>query len=238
MKRLGIIGGLGPMATAYFFQLIVEMTCAEKDQEHIEILIHNKPQIPDRTRYILGNSDENPLPELIEVGKGLVAQGADVIAMPCVTAHFFQQVMEEEIQAPVLNAIVETAEYLKMESIDTVGVMATDGTVESKLFQNILEENGIRCVLPEKEEQQDVMHLIYQNVKAGKPMEMERFNRVSEQLFEQGAKVILLGCTELSMAKKDHGIQKGYLDVLEVLARKAVLACGSLKEEYEHLIVE
>ena len=238
MKRLGIIGGLGPMATAYFFQLLIEMTAAEKDQEHIEILIHNKPQIPDRTRYILGRSEQNPLPELIGVGKGLVMQGAEVIAMPCVTAHFFQQMLEEEIQIPVLNAITETAQYLKLENIHTVGIMATDGTVESKLFQSILEENGIGCVLPEKGEQEDVMHLIYQNVKAGKAMEMERFERVSKQLFDKGAEVILLGCTELSMAKKDHGIGKGFLDVLEVLARKAVLTCGTLKEEYQHLIIE
>ena len=238
MKRLGIIGGLGPMATAYFFQLIIEMTDAGKDQEHIEILIHNRPQIPDRTNYILGNSDENPLPELIKVGKGLVRQGAQVVAMPCVTAHFFQQTLEEEIQIPVLNAIIETAVYLKMEKIQKVGIMATDGTVESKLFQSILEENGIGCVLPEREAQRDVMHLIYQNVKAGKAMEMDRFERVSKQLFDKGAKVILLGCTELSMAKKDHGIGKGFLDVLEVLARKAVLTCGTLKEEYQHLIIE
>lgn len=238
MKRLGIIGGLGPMATAYFFQLIIEMTDAGKDQEHIEILIHNRPQIPDRTNYILGNSDENPLPELIEVGKGLVRQGAQVVAMPCVTAHFFQQTLEAEIQIPVLNAITETAEYLKMEKIQKVGIMATDGTVESKLFQSILEENGIGCVIPEREAQSDVMHLIYQNVKAGKAMEMDRFERVSKQLFDKGAEVILLGCTELSMAKKDHGIGKGFLDVLEVLARKAVLACGTLKEEYQHLIIE
>ena len=238
MKRLGIIGGLGPMATAYFFQLIIEMTKAEKDQEHIEIFVHNRPQIPDRTKYILGISDENPLSDFLKVGKGLVKQGAEAIAIPCVTAHFFQPILEEEIQCPVLNAIVETAEYLKMENIDTVGIMATDGTIESKLFQNILEKYEIKCLLPDAEGQNAVMHLIYQNVKAGKPMEMDLFNQVSKQLFDKGAKVILLGCTELSMAKKNHGIKKGFLDVLEVLARKAVLTCGNLKEEYQHLIVE
>ena len=238
MKKLGIIGGLGPMATAYFFQLIIDMTEAQNDQEHIEILIHNRPQIPDRTKYILGMCDENPVPELIKVGNGLVEQGVEILAMPCVTAHFFQQQMEEEIQRPVLNAITETAEYLRLENIDTVGIMATDGTIESKLFQNILEKEGIRCVVPDMEGQKAVMHLIYKNVKAGKPMEMNKFNQVSRQLFEKGAKVILLGCTELSMAKKNHGIKEGFLDVLEVLARKAVLTCGTLKEEYQHLIME
>lgn len=238
MKQLGIIGGLGPMATAYFFQLIIEMTEAKTDQEHIEILIHNRPQIPDRTKYILGIQKDNPLPELIKVGNGLVEQGAKVLAMPCITAHYFQQRMEQEIPCPILNAITETAEYLQEENIYQVGIMATDGTIESKLFQNTLEENGIRCILPDTQGQKIVMDLIYENVKAGKPMEMDKFHQVSKQLFEKGAQVILLGCTELSMAKKDHGINKGYLDVLEVLARKVVVTCGKLKEEYQHLIVE
>ena len=97
MKRLGIIGGLGPMATAYFLRLIVEMTDAKTDQEHIEVLLHSKPQIPDRTRYILGLSEENPMPELLAVGKSLTAQGVEVIAIPCITAHFFQKQLEEKI---------------------------------------------------------------------------------------------------------------------------------------------
>ena len=91
MKKLGIIGGLGPMATAYFLQLLTRMSDAASDQEHMEILLHSKPQIPDRTRFILGQSPENPLPRMIEIGIGLKEQGAELIAIPCVTAHYFQK---------------------------------------------------------------------------------------------------------------------------------------------------
>lgn len=238
MKKLGIIGGLGPMATAYFLQLIINMTDADKDQEHIEVLLHSKPQIPDRTNYILGMSQENPMPELAGVGKRLVEQGADVIAIPCITAHFFQGKLEEEIKCPIINAIEETAIYLKEEKITKVGIMATDGTIKSELFQNVMKNHGIECVVPQQEFQKKVMSIIYDNVKAGKLIDKAAFEEVSDKLFDSGAQVILLGCTELSMVKRDCTIGKGYLDVMEVLARQAVAACGNLKQEYKHLITE
>ena len=238
MKRLGIIGGLGPMATAYFLRLVVEMTDAKTDQEHIEVLLHSKPQIPDRTRYILGLSEENPMPELLAVGKSLTAQGAEVIAIPCITAHFFQKQLEKEIGCQIIHAIEETGKYLNQEQISHVGIMATAGTIESKLFQEILGKYRITCSIPDQERQDKVMHIIYEDVKAGKPIEMDLFQEVSKALFEEGAQVILLGCTELSMAKRDHVLSAGYLDVMEVLARAAVLKCGILKEEYEHLITK
>lgn len=235
MKRLGIIGGLGPMATAYFLQLIVEMTDAKTDQEHIEIVLHSKPQIPDRTGFILGKSTENPMPQLLEVGKSLVLQGAEVIAIPCITAHFFQRQLEAEIACPILHAIEEAARYLRAAGISKAGVMATDGTIASQLFQDIFAQYEIACVIPEPEGQKKVMHLIYENVKAGQPIEMDLFNAVQAELSEKGAEVILLGCTELSMIKRDCEIGDGFLDVMEVLARQAVLACGKLKEEYRSL---
>lgn len=238
MKRLGVLGGLGPMATAYFLQLVVQMSDARTDQEHFEVLLHSKPQIPDRTRFILGKSTENPLPAMEEVGKGLARQGAELIAIPCITAHFFQKQLEEEIGVPVLNALEETALYLKREGVTKAGILATDGTVQSGLFQDALGRHGICSYVPGAEEQALVMRLIYEQVKAGKPVEMPCFARASRALFAQGAEVVLLACTELSLIKKEQPIGKGFLDVMEVLARKAVLSCGRLRKEYEHLITE
>lgn len=236
MKMLGVIGGLGPMATAYFLQLLTSMTQAETDQQHLEILIHSKPAIPDRTAYILGKSNRSPLPDMTEVGRSLAAQGAEILAVPCITAHYFQRQLEEAIGVPVINAVEETAEYLRRRRIFRAGVMATDGTVESGLFQNKLREHGVEAVIPTKEDQGLVMHLIYENVKAGKSVEFPLFQRVSDRLREAGADVILLACTELSLIKRDFSLGPGYLDVMEVLARRAVLSCGSLKEEFRELL--
>lgn len=238
MKKLGIIGGLGPMATAYFLQLITRMSDAGTDQEHMEILLHSKPQIYDRTRYILGQSTDNPLPQMAEVGRGLAGQGAELIAVPCITAHYFHKQLEEETGVPVVNVIRETALYLENAGITRVGIMATDGTVQSGLFQEVFDADGISYVLPDAERQRHVMHLIYENVKAGKPAELPLFQDAAGQLFGEGAQAVLLACTELSLIKRDYPLGAGFLDVMEVLARKAVLSCGRLKKEYECLITK
>lgn len=236
MKKLGVIGGLGPMATVYFLQLLTQMSDAATDQEHMEILLHSKPQIPDRTRFILGRSGEDPMPQMVEVGEGLVRQGAELIAIPCITAHYFQKQLEARIGIPVVNAIEETALYLQEAGITRVGIMATDGTIESGLFRDALAGRQISHVIPSTEGQRAVMHLIYDNVKAGRPVEMNLFEEVSGELFGEGAQAVLLACTELSLIKRDYPVGAGYLDILEVLARKAVLSCGHLKKEYECLI--
>lgn len=236
MKKLGVIGGLGPMATAYFYQLIVEMTAAQVDQDHFEVMIDSRPGIPDRTSYILKKSSENPMPSMLDSGKKLYKMGADVIAIPCITAHFFQEDLEREIGCPIIHAIRETADYLKKENIDCVGILATDGTVESRLFQNVFDSYGIKCVIPEGKYQENIMHIIYKNVKAGKEIDMERLFETSKLLERKGAQVNLLGCTELSVAKRDNPLGHGFLDVMEVLASSAVKYCANLRPEYEHLI--
>lgn len=236
MRTLGVIGGLGPMATAFFMQMVIEMTEADRDQEHIEMLIHNCPSIPDRTSYIVGTSQENPEKPMADIGKWLADNGADVIAIPCITASYFFETLSREIPVPIINIIEETAAYLAENRIDSVGLMATDGTVQSGLFQKALQEKGIKVILPKKESQQDVMHLIYNNVKATKPVEMNRFERVSRELRDAGAKVIVLGCTELSMIRRDEKIGAGYLDAMQVLAKCSVEVCGLLKKQYQQLI--
>lgn len=236
MKKLGVIGGLGPMATAFYMQMVIEMTNAEKDQEHIEMLIHNCPSIPDRTSYILGNSESDPGEPMAEIGKKLVQNGADVIAIPCITAAYFNERLTKEISIPIINIIEETTGYLAARNIKTVGLMATDGTVKSSLFQKSLQTAGINVILPDEDSQRDVMHLIYKNVKATKPVEMNRFERVSAELRNRGAEVIILGCTELSMIRRDEQIGPGYLDVLQVLAKCSVEWCGLLKAQYQQLI--
>ena len=236
MKTLAVIGGLGPMATAYFMQLVIDMTDASNDQEHIPMIIYNCPQIPDRTNYLLGKSSENPGPQIIDCGRKIEKAGAELIAVPCITAHALFPEIEDELSTPVLHIIRETVEYLKREGIQRVGLEATDGTVQTKVFQKELEKQGIEVILPSEEKQKMVMHIIYNNVKAGRRVDMERFEQIEAELHEKGAQVIILGCTELSMISRDEKIGHGYLDAMEVLARAAVLQCGKLKSKYNRLL--
>lgn len=203
MKKLGIIGGLGPMATAYLFERIVEMTEAETDQQHIEILVHNCPSIPDRTEFILGRSRENPLKPMAEVGKRL-AEWADVLAIPCITAHYFHRELQEAVSVPLIHGVRETALYLKKRGLKRIGVLATDATVEMDIFGQELAKEGMHALYPNKECQKLVMHLIYENVKAGRELDTAMYQKVKEHMFEKGSEVLLLGCTELSMIKKQN----------------------------------
>lgn len=234
---LGVIGGLGPMATAYFMELVTDMTDAATDQEHLQMLIYSAPSIPDRTRYILDHSSENPLPEMLRIGTCLAQQGAERIAIPCVTAHYFFDALTSGIPVPVINGVQETALHLKEHGITKVGIMATDGTIRSKVFHRELEKCGIEAVVPSKERQADVMRLIFDDIKAGKPADMARFANVAEGLRGNGAQAIILGCTELSLIKRDHPIGPGFLDAMEILAQQAILQCAKpLKEQYRSLI--
>ncbi len=228
---------MGPIATAYFYQLVIQMTQAEVDQEHIEMLIYSKPSIPDRTDYILGRSKANPVHPMVEIGRKLVEMGAENIVIPCVTAHYFHEILSEGISVPIIHAVKETAMYLKERGIRCAGIMATEGTVQSGLFQAKLEECGISPVIPDAVHQQAVTDLIYKNVKANKPIDYAKFCRVSRQLRQEGAQAIILGCTELSLIKRDYALEPGYLDAMEIMAMRSVIESGAgLKEEYADLI--
>jgi len=236
MKRLGIIGGLGPMATAYLMEQIIKMTDATCDQEHIEMVVYNIPTIPDRTSYIVGDSSDNPLGPMSHVASNLEKSGCQVLAMPCITAHFFHNDLEKGLGIPLIHGIKECAIYLQEHGITSAGVMATDGTVQSDLFSTIFSSFGISVHYPDDIHQKYVMEIIYDNVKAGKPIDMDKFNSVSENLKNSGSEVIILGCTELSIIKKDLDIGHGFLDVIDIISKCSVESCGKLKDEYKELI--
>lgn len=234
---VGVIGGLGPLATAHFMELVIQMTEAKRDQENVDMIVYNFPSIPDRTGYILGSNLKSPLPGLLSVARALERQKVCCIAIPCVTAHYFHKELQSAVQVPILNGVAETVQLLKARGIQKVGIMATDGTIRSGLLSRELDNGGLLPVLPSEARQGDVMHLIYQNVKAGKKPEMARFRRVQQELLDCGAEIILLGCTELSLIKRDEEIGQGFLDIMEVLAREAVLRSGKrLKAEYRNLL--
>lgn len=236
MKKLGVIGGMGPLATAIFMELVIEMTDARRDNEHIAMDIISIPTIPDRTAYILGKSTQSPVEQIISVEEELEARGAEVLAMPCNTAFYFYDDIVKKSELPLIHAIEETAVCLKEADVKCAGILATDGTIQTGLFQSVLDKYGIQAVLPDVYHQKLVMSMIYDDVKAGNTIEESKLKAVEAHLRENGAQVLVLGCTELAVAKRSGMVQEGYLDTLEVMARKAVMECGVLKEKYKKLI--
>lgn len=224
------------MATAYYLELVIRMTEAACDQEHPEIIVMNIPSIPDRTAYILGKSKDNPLPSMIELGRQMKALGATVLATPCVTAHYFHEKIQDGTGLPMIHAINSTAQTLAMAGIRRVGLMATDGTVQSGIFQRGVEACGMQLILPSAPAQRGVMTLIYDQIKAGKKPDLELFSTIRDDLRRSGAQVVVLGCTELSLLKKEQDLGEGILDALEVLAKESVIACGkNVKPEFAEL---
>lgn len=236
--RLGIIGGMGPLATAYFMELIAKMTKAGSDGEHLETIVYNCPGIPDRTKYILGESTDNPYPVMLQKGQALVFQGADCVAIPCMTAHYFRDKLVEQ-GIPAIHGIRETARTLYEAGVKKVGIMATDGTIRSGIFQKELENFGLEVVIPEEQYQREVMSMIYDGVKAGHIPEEARVHKVKDYfIHERKAQAVILGCTELSLLKQAYDLGDGVIDTLEVLAKTAILKCEKeINPEYETLCV-
>lgn len=225
-KMLGVIGGVGPLATAYFMEVIINKTKAVTDQEHIDMVVLNHAEIPDRTEYILDHSKPDPSPMMCADAKKLEMMGADMIATPCNTAHYFYEKLSAAVKVPVLNMIEETALELFRLGAKRAGILATNGTAAAGLFQQALGRHGIEAVTPDAKNQQYVMEIIFNDVKAGRPLETEKFKSVVDEMRLYGCDHVVLGCTELSVLKKEYSLGDYYLDALEVLASRAIEACG------------
>ncbi len=226
-KLLGILGGLGPMATAYFYELLTSLTVADSDQEHIDMVISSKASTPDRSSYILGKSKDNPLPVMIEEAKRLEAYGADLIAIPCNTAHYFYDGIQEAINIPILNIINETVNFIYENGIRKAALFATEGTCKSGTYQAI-GKGKVEIITPEENDQHEITRFIFDDIKKGRAVDIERFIAIAAKMRSLDAGCIILGCTELSLIKKNYDVinkSEFYVDSLEVLARKTVKMC-------------
>ncbi len=225
-KVIGILGGMGPLATVELFRRIVEKTPAKKDQEHPRIIIYNNPKIPDRTAFILGNG-EDPRPELIDSARKLESWGADFIIMPCNTAHFFAKDIQRAINIPLVSMVEETAERVAGMGLRRVGLLATDGTVKGRVYEKALSKRGIELVVPDEKDQRLVMKAIYDGVKAGNlELGRELLLKVARKL-EPRVDGLIAGCTEVSVALKPDDINVPLIDPMDLIAEKAVrLALG------------
>lgn len=229
-KSIGILGGMGPMATVDLFRKIVYNTAATKDNEHIHIYIDNNTDIPDRTEAILHNC-KDPVPELIGSAVKLVCMGADFLVIPCNTAHYFYDKICKKVDVPVLNMIEETAKEVIKQNLEYVGLLATDGTIETRVYDSVFEKYGIKVIHPSISAQNHVMDLIYKGVKAGnKELNLDNFYDVLDELMQNGAQTLILGCTELPLAFEIYDIKHKNIDPTNVLARSAVVyANGTLR---------
>ena len=229
-KLLGIIGGLGPASSAYFYELITEHTKAARDQDHIDIILSSRATTPDRTDYILGRSGESPLPAMIADAKSLETYGATAIVIPCNTAHYFHSGVQAAVDVPVLNMPEISARYCADHGFSSVALLSTAGTVRARIYEPYFEKLGIQLLHPTRVGIDNLMFLIYDEIKAGRTPHPERLYPEFMGLEEQGAQAFLLACTELPLVFQDGG-RVPFIDPTLLLARAAVAAAGGKLKE-------
>ena len=225
-KVLGILGGLGPMATVYFYEMLTRHTQAARDQDHIDIIINSRATTPDRTSYILGQSAENPFDIMAADAARLVTFGADVIAIPCNTSHYFADRLQGDIAIPLIHMPRETVAALAADGKKRAGILATDGTVQTGIYQRECAARGMEGVTPPADVQKLVMSIIYDEIKRGEKGSREKFAAIDRWLRGSGCDAAILGCTELSVYRTYHGLPDYYLDAMEILAERCITACG------------
>ena len=226
-RIVGILGGMGPAATVDLFARIVKATPAQTDQEHLHILIDNNPAVPDRTAAILEGGPD-PLRLLQAGARKLAAQGADLIAIPCNTAHHYLPRLLPAVSCQVLDMIGETAKAIRevYGTTVTVGILATSGTLACGLYQEALAEAGLKFLAPTRMGIELLMQAIYGpvGVKTIGPGPESRsiLQQVCQDLAIRGAEVFLLGCTELPLVLQDGDVPWPLVASNQVLAEAVV----------------
>lgn len=222
---------MGPAATVDLMYKIVSITDADRDQDHVPMIVDNSTQVPDRTNAIL-HGGEDPVPELLNGAARLTAGGADFIIIPCNTSHYFYDRIAAGCKIPVLNMIQETVRKLQAKGIKCAAVLATDGTVKSDIYGKAMREAGIEPVYPDDEQQKQVMSMIYDYVKGGikdkNRLPVDDFSRMVDDLKNRGAEAMVLACTELPLAFKWMQLDMSEcIDTTEVLAEAAIHYAGA-----------
>lgn len=238
MKKLGIIGGMGPAATAQLFKRIVDFTDVNCDQDHLDITILNKPSIPDRTAYLLGKSNTPFVPIIKTLAHELADKGCKVIAIPCNTAHAkINEISEGMEDVTFVNIPEEAIKFSKSLSCSRVGILATTGTIKTGIYQSYATKHEIETIAPEDNLQNAIMNVIYDYIKAGKELTKEQVKQLLDQAIDEiECECFILGCTELSLLNIPTEYRNCYfIDALDVQAWKCVVECEAPAKDLSHM---
>lgn len=222
-NALGVLGGMGPLASQLFYKKIIERTVAEKDQDHINMIILNHATMPDRTEAIFGKNSAEVYALLLEDCKMLEAAKCKAIVGICNTAHYYLHQYSDLLEIPILSMVREAAkEMSRLYKGERVAILATDGTVKTGLYQAALEQEGVVAHLISDQSQGLVMHLIYDCIKKGESANRTALAYIDKELKKSGCKAALTACTELSVIKEQGLLDTFYVDPMDILVEKAI----------------
>jgi aspartate racemase len=222
-KVVGIIGGMGPEATVDLMQRIIRLTPAMDDKDHIRCIVDNNPKVPSRIKAILEGDGEDPGPVMADMGRRLEAWGADFLVIPCNTAHYYHDAVQQAVTIPVVNMIdlVVEAVTTNFSREKQIGMLASPAVAITKLYTRRFETSGMTEVWPDPEHQ-DLLFNVIRQVKTGRmsPDLHQQYATVCDHLRDQGVRVAVVACTELSVLGGDLPVST--IDASQVLAEAIV----------------
>lgn len=222
--KIGVIGGMGPEASSYYYQEVIKHTQVEKDQDHIDLVILSHSSLPDRTKAIQTGNDGMLIKLLQEDALLLEQIGVSYIVITCNTSHYFLEEVQKSVNIPIINMIQETVDYILEVTPKTkrIGIMATDGTMESKIYHQACLKRGIEPYELSPSNQSKVMELIYKEIKKGLKPDKNKFESAMKEFQDASCDAVILGCTELSVYKGQHHVPHFCVDAMDVLVRKTL----------------
>ena len=224
-KIVGVIGGLGPEATVDLMRRVIEATPAKDDTDHIRMIVDNNPKIPSRIKALIEGTGESPAPLMAETARKLAAFGADFLVIPCNTAHFYYDDIYSAVDIPILNMVDLTVQNVLKETpfVQTVGLLASEAVLVTKLYMKRLEERGVKQIHPSAQLQTRIMTSI-RRIKTGKYEEEDKrvLQTAAEELMRRKADVLIVACTELSIISDSIDVAVPVYDASQVLAEGIV----------------
>ncbi len=228
-KVLGVVGGMGPLATNIFYNMIIKKTEAKCDQDHINMIILNHATMPDRTEAIKNKDYRYIIKKMVSDVQFLEKAEVECIVIPCNTAHFMLDDIKKHTKTHIIDMIEEGVKKVEKLLSDKeekkVGVLATTGTIEIGIYQKKLVKRGIEPIIPSQVNQEKVMNIIYDGIKKDRKINSDDFKEIVAELKDKGCEKILLACTELSVYKIEKNLGDDFIDAMEELAEKAIDIC-------------
>jgi len=228
LKRIGILGGMGPEATAYFMRRVIALTKASDDVDHVPFYVDMNPQVPSRLAALVDDNGVNPGPVLADMARGLAAQGAQALVMPCNTAHHYADYITQAVDTPLLHMLDLSAQLLtkKFGRGAKIGLLSSPATDTHKIFQSAFDKTGITAVFPKDADH--VLSLI-RGIKANGPSPnmAQALSQLSSELEAYGVDAILIGCSEFSILGQDIKTKIPIYDTVDILARAAIYFAGA-----------
>ena len=227
-RRIGVIGGMGPEATVLLMARVIAMTSASDDSDHVAMIVDNNTQVPSRIKSIIEKNGEDPGPVLADMARRLKANGAEALAMPCNTAHYFASVIEGAVDIPLLNMVELTATRIASLDLENkrVGLLASPAVRSTKVFEQAFSCHQIETLYPA--DQDPILNAIRAvKINSNSDVALRTLEDTSRELVAKGANILLVACSELSIIADAIPDSFIHLDTINILSEEIIHFSGA-----------